>query len=101
MIQPRWMDETDPGNLLNAISETDLNNIIEGSSTYGIWEGFLYFDQLFYDMWVFSADEIGLGMGLGLILTSLSVRLLFAPFIMYSQITGIKLKLLKPDMDEF
>ena len=41
-----------------------------------------------------------MGLGAGLLLTSLSVRLAFLPIMVYSQISYTKIKLLQPDQDE-
>lgn len=38
-----------------------------------------------------------MGLGAGLLLTSFAVRFFFIPLAMYSQVTGIKIKLLQPD----
>lgn len=46
-----------------------------------------------------SGDGYGLGMGVGLVLSSLATRLMFAPFIIYGQTVGHKMKLLQPDLD--
>jgi hypothetical protein len=35
-------------------------------------------------MWVFFSDNLGMGMGIGIIATSLITKAVFAPFIMYS-----------------
>jgi len=40
------------------------------------------------------ADFGGMGMGLGLIVTSLITKSVFAPVIVYSQMVGLKMKLL-------
>lgn len=96
----RWMDDTDTANILNAVTPTNVDNIIQGGSTYGFWELLSYLDDVFYNEWIYLAEDCGFGLGAGLLLTSLSVRIFFIPLIMYSQITGIKFKLLQPDQDE-
>jgi membrane protein insertase Oxa1/YidC/SpoIIIJ len=80
--------------MLNAITPTHVDNLVEGGSTYGFWESLKYMDGIFTDQWLYVANDLGLGMGAGLILTSLGVRCLFIPILMYTQISGIKMKLL-------
>jgi hypothetical protein len=48
-----------------------------------MWEYVLFLDTLFYDMWITCANSLGMGMGLGLIVTSLLTKATFAPFIIY------------------
>jgi hypothetical protein len=43
---------------------------------------------------------MGMGMGIGLIASSLFTKAIFAPFIIYSQMVGLKMKLLQPDQEE-
>jgi len=40
-------------------------------------------------------------MGAGLVIAAVGTRLIFLPVLMYNQMTGIKMKLLQPDIDEF
>lgn len=53
-------------------------------------------------MWLACAEPSGLGMGLGfgLIISSVFTKMFFAPTIAYGQVMGIKMKLLQPDQDE-
>jgi len=46
------------------------------------------------------AEDMGLGLGGGLLVTSLAVRIAFVPLALYSQATGIKIKLLQPDQND-
>lgn len=80
----------------------DLSNISSGTPTYGLWEYISYLDVLFYDLWLACAEPSGLGMGLGLglIVSSFFTKAIFSPVIIYSQMVGVKLKLLQPDNDE-
>lgn len=96
----RWYDDMDTANVLNSITPTYTDNVLQGGSTYGVYELLSYLDDVFYGQWIYCAEELGMGLGWGLLITSFAVRLLFTPFIMYSQITGIKIKLLQPDMSE-
>jgi len=77
----------------------DIGNIGTGTPTYGFWEYCQYLDTLFYDLWLQCAEPTGLGMGLGmgLIISSFITKGMFTPFIMYSQSVGVKMKLLQPD----
>jgi hypothetical protein len=69
-------------------------------STYGLWEYVSYLDTTFYGMWMYCAENIGMGMGFGLVASSLFTKAIFAPFIIYSQMVGLKMKLLQPDQEE-
>jgi hypothetical protein len=55
-----------------------------------MWEYISYLDTLFYDMWINCADIGGMGLGLGLIITSLLTKSIFAPVIIYSVIILIE-----------
>lgn len=59
-------------------------------------------DHTLYDFWMLmatSGDGYGMGMGFGLIVSSLLTRMIFAPFIIYGQTVGHKMKLLQPDIE--
>lgn len=43
---------------------------------------------------------LGLGLGLGIMVSTLITKSVFVPGIIYGQIMGIKMQLLKPDMEE-
>jgi hypothetical protein len=53
-------------------------------STYGLWEYVSYLDTTFYGMWMYTAESMGMGMGFGLVASSLFTKAIFAPFIIYS-----------------
>ncbi len=78
----------------------DLGNLTQGVQTYGFWESFLYFDTQAYDFWMFLANDCGMGLSVGLIAATVFTKALFAPNVLYSQMVGIKMKLLQPDMDK-
>lgn len=90
-----------------SILPKDTSNIIQGVSiryfikikvsTYGLWEYVSYLDTTFYGMWMYTAESMGMGMGFGLLASSLFTKAIFAPFIIYSQMVGLKMKLLQPD----
>lgn len=96
----RWFEDFDTANVLNAITPTYTDNLVQGGSTYGFWELLAYLDEVFYNQWIYLAEDCGMGLGAGLLITSLAVRLAFVPLVMYSQITGVKIKLLQPDQEE-
>ena len=54
----------------------------------------VYLEDVFYDTWLYTANEVGLGLGMGLLFTSFAVKFVFTPLIVYSQMTGYKFKLL-------
>lgn len=86
--------------MLGAVSPTNQNNILEGGSTFGFWETLMCLDDFFYNEWMYVAEDLGLGIGVGLLIVSFSVRFAFMPLAVYSQITGIKIKLLTPDQEQ-
>ena len=94
------MNDLDSANMLNAVSPINYHNVVEGGSTYGFWELIAYLDTTFSDQWLYIANDMGLGMGAGLVITATFVRTLFIPLLFYSQSTGIKMQLLQPDMNE-
>jgi membrane protein insertase Oxa1/YidC/SpoIIIJ len=62
----------------------------------------LALDNLFYDLWLMCAEPsgLGLGLGLGIMVSTLITKSVFVPGIIYGQMMGIKMQLLKPDMEE-
>lgn len=96
----RWFEDTDTANVLNAITSTNTDNTVSGGSTYGFWELLGYLDDAVYNQWIYLAEDCGYGLGAGLLITSFAVRLAFIPLVMYSQMTGVKIKLLQPDQEE-
>ena len=52
--------------------------------TYGFSESLVYYESLIWDLWMFFAETQGMGMGVGLIATSIVTRAMFAPIIIYS-----------------
>jgi len=89
-----YMDDTDTLASLMSILPKDTSNIVQGVSSYGLWEYVSYLDTTFYGMWTYCAESLGMGMGIGLIASSLFTKAIFAPFIIYSQMVGLKMKLL-------
>jgi membrane protein insertase Oxa1/YidC/SpoIIIJ len=51
-------------------------------------------------LWLYSSDEWGLGLGLGLIASTFCVRMAFVPLVIYQQASGMKMKLMQPDQEE-
>jgi len=78
----------------------DVHNLIPGQSTYGFHEYVCFLDTTFYEMWLTCADGWGLGLGLGLMASSLITRLIFVPSMIYAQASGLKMKLMQPDQEE-
>lgn len=67
-----------------------MNNIIQGGSTYGFSEIFYYLYNTFEGHWSFLSDDMGLGVGTGLLIASFGARMFFMPIIIYSQMVGVK-----------
>jgi hypothetical protein len=57
-----------------------------------MWEYIQYLDHLFYEMWINCSDLGGMGMGLGLIITSLLTKSIFAPVIVYGVFHAFPIK---------
>ncbi len=97
-----WTDMNDSLGTFQALLAKDPTNLVMGKTTYGMWEYINFLDTAFYDLWLLCAEQQGLGLGLGagLIVSSMLTRAMFAPTIMYSQLVGVKMKLLQPDSDE-
>lgn len=95
-----FLDDGDSANMLNAFTPTHLDNLVQGGSTWGFYDMIKYCDEVFTDQWLYIANDLGMGMGAGLIISAVGVRLVFMPLMMYSQISGIKMKLLQPDMEQ-
>lgn len=95
-----FVDDTDTLGTLMAVLPKDTSNVVQGISTYGLWEYVSYLDTTFSGMWMFTAENLGMGMGIGLVASSLFTKAIFAPFIIYSQMVGLKMKLLQPDQEE-
>jgi len=66
-----------------SIVAKDADNLITGVQTYGFWEYICLLDTTCYDLWIHCADGYGLGLGFGLIVSSLITRAIFSPFIIY------------------
>ena len=79
-----WMDANDSLGTTMSLAAKDVDNLIQGVQTYGFSESLVYYESLIWDLWIFFAETQGMGMGLGLIATSLVTRAMFAPVIMYS-----------------
>lgn len=65
-------------------------------------EYLLSLDALFYDLWLMCAEPsgLGLGLGVGIMLSTFITKSVFIPGIVYGQMMGIKMQLLKLDMEE-
>lgn len=87
---------------MQTLAPKDFYNLAQGQSTYGMWEYILVLDDLFYNLWMHCSEPtgLGLGLGLGIMATTALTKFVTVPSIMYGQIMGIKMSLLRPDMDE-
>ena len=79
-----WMDANDSLGTTMALAAKDVDNLVQGVQTYGFSESLVYYESLIWDLWMFFAETQGMGMGLGLIATSIVTRAMFAPIIIYS-----------------
>ena len=78
-----WMDSNDSLGSTMAYAAKDVENLIQGIQTYGFSEALVYYESIIYDLWMFFAETQGIGMGFGVIMTSLLTRAMFAPVIIY------------------
>ena len=49
---------------------------------------------------MYVAEDLNLGMGGGILVTSIAVRLLFTPLVMYAQKNGLKYRLIMSDIEK-
>lgn len=86
--------------VMGSIIPKDIGNLANGVPTYGIFEYLLYLDDTFYTFWMAAAETNNLGLGFGLMITSLVTKLALSPITLYSQMIGHKMKLLEPDTED-
>ena len=79
-----WLDANDSLSTTMALAVKDVDNLVQGVQTYGFSESLVYYESLIWEMWMFFAETQGLGMGVGLICTSIVTRAMSAPIIIYS-----------------
>ena len=79
-----WTDSNDTLSSFMASMPKDVHNLIGGQSTYGFHGYVCFLDTNFYDMWLTCGDTWGLGLGLGLMASSLLTRLVFVPSMIYA-----------------
>ena len=79
-----WIDSNDALGTFMAATPVDVNNLTNGTQTYGFSEGLIYLDNTCYDFWMLLANEIGLGYSLGLVSAVFVTKLVFSPFVLYS-----------------
>ena len=49
----------------------------------------------------YCANDLNLGIGMAIVICSITVKLLYAPIMIYTQINAIKMKLLEPETKNF
>ncbi|CAI2374534.1 unnamed protein product [Moneuplotes crassus] len=69
-------------------------------STYSFLRVFDPLKYLIADQWVYIAEDLNLGLGIGIVMTSVLVRLFFTPLAMYAQKNGIQYLRVKKDIDD-
>ena len=79
-----YMDANDSLGTTMSFMTKDVDNLIQGISTYGFSEMIVYYETIIWDLWMFFAETQGIGMGFGICAASLVSRALFAPIIVYS-----------------
>lgn len=79
-----YMDANDALGTTMAFMPRDLENLVSGVSTYGFSEAIIYYETVLWDLWMFFAEAQGTGMGVGIILASLTSRAIFAPLAIYA-----------------
>lgn len=79
-----FMDANDIASTTMSFMPKDLENLVTGINTYGFSECIMYYESVLWDLWMFYAEAHGTGMGYGIVLASLTSRLIFAPLAIYS-----------------
>ena len=79
-----WIDQNDSFNSLLSVMPKDLNNIVHGVQTYGFSESLIYTETAIFDLWLMFADDLGMGLGFGLLGSAFITRLVFIPTTVYS-----------------
>mmetsp|Transcript_14448 Transcript_14448/g.24653 ORF Transcript_14448/g.24653 Transcript_14448/m.24653 type:complete len:312 (-) Transcript_14448:32-967(-) len=95
-----WIDSNDTLLSVESVVAKEAANVVEGVSTYGIFEYVIFLDEVFFNTWMAFSQTGDIGLGCGLILTTIGTRLVMLPIQFYQQISSYKLKLLQPDIDE-
>ena len=90
-----WFEANDTIGSFMSVMPKDVGNLPQGVQTYGFWEYVCFLDDLFYDLWIHCADGYGMGLGCGLIASSMITKCFFTPSILYSVSRTVYLALLK------
>jgi hypothetical protein len=61
-----------------------MSNLVSGTPTWGFWEYFLYCDDTLSSILNYVSNDIGTGLGMGILLTSLISKSIFVPSSVYS-----------------
>ena len=78
-----WIDQNDTLNTLTSLLPKDPGNLVHGIQSYGFSEALLYCEAEIYTLWLLIANDCGMGLGLGLVASSLITRCIFLPSIVY------------------
>jgi YidC/Oxa1 family membrane protein insertase len=81
-------------------TELDRYEIWTTDSSYGLLKVFDPIKYFMLDNWIYIADDLGLGFGVGIVLTSLLIRLAFTPLTYYAQKNGLRFRLIQEDIIE-
>ena len=82
------------------ITDLDKYEIWTTDSSYGLLKVFDPIKYFMLDNWIYISDDLGLGFGVGILLTSLLIRWAFIPFAYYAQKNGLKFRLIRDDIFE-
>lgn len=82
--QTPWLDSNDALLSLQSVVPKDMHNLTQGVATHGLWEYVAYLDDLFFNFWMQTSQFHGIGLGYGLMLTTLVTRLFLAPVVINS-----------------
>lgn len=82
------------------VTDVDKYELWTTDATYGLLKAFDPIKYFMADQWLYISEELGLGMGMGIFLTSIGIRLIFTPLIAYAQKNGLKYRLVKDDIKD-
>ena len=82
------------------ISDIDKYELWTTDATYGVLKVFDPIKYFIADKWLYFSEDLDLGMGMGILLTSIGIRLLFTPLTLLAQKHSLKYRLIKEDIAE-
>ena len=82
------------------VTDFDKYEIWTTDASYGVLKIFDPIKYFLFDNWIYIADDLGLGFGVGILLTSFLIRWAFIPLTFYAQKNGLKFRLIREDIED-